>query len=138
MDLGIRGKVAMVAAGSKGLGRAAALALGAEGCAVSLCGRGAEALEATRKELEALGVPALAVAEDGTLYGAGGMKGHTQIIRWRPGGDRIESFFNLTDPRIHDGPARIHELAVDTNHRLYLAENDNHQRSSYLWTARLP
>ncbi|HJV49321.1 MAG TPA: SDR family oxidoreductase [Geothrix sp.] len=56
MDLGLRGKVAMVAAGSKGLGRAAALALAAEGCSVSICGRGAEALAAAKAELETLGV----------------------------------------------------------------------------------
>ncbi|MBI4581567.1 MAG: hypothetical protein HY718_17850 [Planctomycetes bacterium] len=82
--------------------------------------------------------PGLTVAEDGTLYGAGGMKGHTQVIRYRPGDERIDSFFDLVDPAINDGPARIHELAVDRDHQLYLAENDNHQRSSYLWTARLP
>lgn len=82
--------------------------------------------------------PALAIAEDGTVYGAGGMKGQTQVMRWRPGSDRIDSFFNLRDPSINDGPARIHELAVDREHVLYLAENDNHQRSSYLWAARLP
>ena len=64
MDLGIRGKVAMVAAGSKGLGRAAALALAAEGCAVSICGRGADALASTKAELEALGVAALASTVD--------------------------------------------------------------------------
>ena len=64
MDLGIRGKVAMVAAGSKELGRAAALALAAEGCAVSICGRGAEALAATRLELEALGVPVAIASVD--------------------------------------------------------------------------
>jgi 3-oxoacyl-[acyl-carrier protein] reductase len=64
MDLGLRGKVAMVAAGSKGLGRAAALALAAEGCAVSICGRGEEALAATKAELIALGVRALAVTAD--------------------------------------------------------------------------
>lgn len=64
MDLGIRGKVAMVAAGSKGLGRATALALAAEGCGVSICGRGAEALAATRADLEALGVPVAACAAD--------------------------------------------------------------------------
>lgn len=64
MDLGIRGKVAMVAAGSKGLGRAAALALAAEGCSVSVCGRSARSLEAVKAELEALGVPALAVVAD--------------------------------------------------------------------------
>ena len=64
MDLGIRGKVAMVAAGSKGLGRAAALALAAEGCAVSICGRGEAALASTRAELEAFGVPVLAGVAD--------------------------------------------------------------------------
>lgn len=64
MDLGIRGKVAMVAAGSKGLGRAAALALATEGCAISVCGRSAESLKVVKAELEALGVPALAVVAD--------------------------------------------------------------------------
>ncbi len=64
MDLGIRGKVAMVAAGSKGLGRAAALALAAEGCAVSVCGRSKASLDAVKAELEALGVPVLVVVAD--------------------------------------------------------------------------
>ncbi len=82
--------------------------------------------------------PALAVAGDGTIYGAGGMKGHTQVIRYRPGEGKIESFSDLVDPKINDRPARIHELALDAKHRLYLAENDNHQRSSYLWSATLP
>ena len=54
----------MVAAGSKGLGRAAALALAAEGCAVSICGRGEAALAATRADLAALGVPVLAGVAD--------------------------------------------------------------------------
>lgn len=64
MDLGIRGKVAMVAAGSKGLGRAAALALAAEGCAVSVCGRSKDSLDAVNTALAALGVPALTVVAD--------------------------------------------------------------------------
>ena len=66
MELGIRGKVAMVAAGSKGLGRATALALAAEGCAVSIGARGLDALASTKAELEALGVPVLALAVDVT------------------------------------------------------------------------
>jgi 3-oxoacyl-[acyl-carrier protein] reductase len=57
MDLGIRGKVALVAAGSKGLGRATALALAAEGVGIMLSGRDADTLEATRAEVAALGVP---------------------------------------------------------------------------------
>jgi len=60
MDLGIRDRVAMVAAASKGLGKAAAISLAREGCKVSICGRSAESLEATRKELEAFGVEVLA------------------------------------------------------------------------------
>lgn len=82
--------------------------------------------------------PALAIAADGTLYGAGGMNGHTQIMRWHPQSDKVESFFNLRDEEIQDSPARIHDLAVDETHQLFLAENDNHCRSSYLWTAKLP
>jgi sugar lactone lactonase YvrE len=81
--------------------------------------------------------PALAFAPDGTLCGAGGMNGHTQIMRWRPGSDRIESYLDLRDPVLDEAPERVHEIAVDADGTLYLAENDNHHRSSYLWTARL-
>lgn len=82
--------------------------------------------------------PALAMSSDGTLYGAGGMKGHTQIMRYKPGSPWIESFIDLRDPERNEGPARVHELTLDADNRLYLAENDNHQRSSYLWTVVLP
>jgi len=47
MDLGLKGKIALVAASSRGLGRAVAEALAAEGCDLLLCARGSEALEAT-------------------------------------------------------------------------------------------
>jgi 3-oxoacyl-[acyl-carrier protein] reductase len=53
MDLMIGNRVAMVAAASKGLGKAAALSLAKEGCKVSICGRDAATLEATRLELAA-------------------------------------------------------------------------------------
>ncbi|MBS1708781.1 MAG: SDR family oxidoreductase [Armatimonadetes bacterium] len=39
MDFGLKGKVAMVAAGTRGIGLACAKALAAEGCLVSICGR---------------------------------------------------------------------------------------------------
>jgi 3-oxoacyl-[acyl-carrier protein] reductase len=45
VELGLDGKVALVTASSKGLGRATALALSQEGAKVVLCGRGEEALE---------------------------------------------------------------------------------------------
>jgi len=53
MDLGLRGKVALVAAASKGLGRAVAEELAAEGARVVICARGRDALESTRKEISA-------------------------------------------------------------------------------------
>ncbi len=45
MDLGISEKVALVAAGSKGIGLAAAKMLAEEGCKVSICGRHQESLD---------------------------------------------------------------------------------------------
>ncbi len=54
MDLGIKGRHALVCASSKGLGRACAMALAAEGVHVTLTARGAEALAATAAEIRAL------------------------------------------------------------------------------------
>lgn len=66
MDLGIAGRSALVTAASKGLGRASAAALGAEGARVTICARGEEALRATEAELVAAGVEVHAVAADVT------------------------------------------------------------------------
>jgi 3-oxoacyl-[acyl-carrier protein] reductase len=65
MDLGLRGKAALVCASSKGLGRGCAQALAAEGVDLVLVARGGEALEATAAALrQASGVQVLAVAAD--------------------------------------------------------------------------
>ncbi len=53
MDLGIAGKWALVCAASKGLGKGCAQALVAEGVNVVITARGADALQATAKELRA-------------------------------------------------------------------------------------
>jgi len=55
MDLGIDGKVALVAAGSRGLGRATALALAAEGVRVMVSGRDADALDEVRRSVVGAG-----------------------------------------------------------------------------------
>jgi len=77
-------------------------------------------------------LPALTI-KDGILYGGGGVKGRTELIRWDLSSDHIEPYGELIDPQIHDRPERIHDITVDGNHRVYLGENDNHERSSYLW-----
>ena len=65
MDFGLQGKTALVCASSKGLGRGCAQALAAEGVALVLVARGADALEATAAQLRAThGVPVVTVATD--------------------------------------------------------------------------
>lgn len=65
MDLGLRGKSALVCASSKGLGRACAFALAREGVNVTLVARGIEALEKTAAEIRvATGVAVTTVAAD--------------------------------------------------------------------------
>lgn len=64
MDLGIRGKRALVCAASKGLGRGCAMALAEAGVDLVINARGAAALEATAIELRGFGVQVTAVAAD--------------------------------------------------------------------------
>lgn len=51
MDLGLTNRVAMIAAASKGLGKACALALAREGCRVSICARNEETLAQAAEEI---------------------------------------------------------------------------------------
>jgi 3-oxoacyl-[acyl-carrier protein] reductase len=54
MDLGLKGKVALVCASSRGLGKACATALAREGCVVYINGRALDTLQATAVEIEKL------------------------------------------------------------------------------------
>ena len=63
MDLGLKGKCALVTGGSLGIGKAAALALAAEGCRVAVAARGKDALSEAAREI---GGEALAVRADCT------------------------------------------------------------------------
>ncbi len=54
MDLGIKGKKALVAAASKGLGKACAMSLAREGANVTITARNTGPLEATAKEIQDL------------------------------------------------------------------------------------
>jgi 3-oxoacyl-[acyl-carrier protein] reductase len=60
----LRGKVALVTGGSRGIGRAIALRLASEGADVAVCARTESAAQATAEEIAALGVRSLAKAAD--------------------------------------------------------------------------
>jgi 3-oxoacyl-[acyl-carrier protein] reductase len=65
MDMGIKGRTALVCAASKGLGKGCAMALAREGVNLVITARGKEALEATAAEIrKATGVTVTAVAGD--------------------------------------------------------------------------
>lgn len=106
MDLGLEGKVALVAAASKGLGRASATALAAEGARVAICARSAERLEATAREIRtATGADVLAVPAD--LSTASGISdvvaatadrfGGIDILVNNSGGPALGTFGDFTD-----------------------------------------
>src|SRR5690554_3301056 len=65
MDLGIKGKNAIVCASSRGLGRGCAMALAEAGCNLVVNGRNPETLQATAREIrERFGVSVAEVAAD--------------------------------------------------------------------------
>lgn len=64
MDLGLKGRVALVCASSRGLGRAAAEALAAEGVELILCARGEPDLMSTAASIETTGVRVVPVVAD--------------------------------------------------------------------------
>jgi len=95
MDLGLKGRVALVAAASKGLGRATAEELAREGARVVICARGADALMATRDQIVSdTGAEVHAVAADmAEVHGielvareALGRFGHVDILVNNAGG----------------------------------------------------
>lgn len=108
MDLGIRNRVAMVAAASKGLGRAIAEGLAAEGCKLSICSRSIESLEPVR---QALGEQTLGVACD--VSNAGDLQrwydetvarfGQVDILVTNTGGPPAANFLTLTEEQWRSG-----------------------------------
>lgn len=113
MDLGIRGRAAMVAAASKGIGRAVAIGLAQEGCRVSICARNADALDAAHSELveiagehDVLAVEAdVSNADDLASWHAETVRrlGPPDILVTNTGGPPAARFLDLTDEQWEAG-----------------------------------
>jgi len=104
MDLGLKGRSAMIAAASKGIGKACALALAEEGCRVSLCARGTDELERTRSEAarsaEAIAVSAnVSVPGDLENWYDATIKafGQVDILITNTGGPPVARFMDLSE-----------------------------------------
>ena len=72
MDLGLRGKTALVCASSKGLGKACAIALAMEGVDVTISGRDTQTLVGTKAEIRAVAPGVRVTAIPGDLSSAEG------------------------------------------------------------------
>ena len=100
MDLGIKGKWALVGGASKGLGLGCATALAHAGVHLVMVSRGAEALEASAAKLRTLGVTVLTVAQDITTEAgreaiwsvAGGPGKNVDIVVTNAGGPPVGDF----------------------------------------------
>src|SRR4051812_37482074 len=106
MDLKIADRVAMIAAASKGIGRACALSLAQAGCKVSLCARGADALAAVGRECREAGAPAVhtTVADVSVAGDLGRWHAETEaslgpvdILVTNTGGPPVARFMALTE-----------------------------------------
>ncbi len=64
MDLGLKGRVALVTGASMGIGEATALELAGEGCELAICARSLDRLAPVRKQIEARGVRCVAASCD--------------------------------------------------------------------------
>jgi 3-oxoacyl-[acyl-carrier protein] reductase len=110
MDLGLNGKVAMITGASKGLGRAMAQALAAEGVGLSICARGAQELEQAATHLKAAGAKVLAHpadVNDGAAmqaWVAATVKqfGGVDVLVNNAGGARVGSLAQLDDAAWRD------------------------------------
>ena len=66
MDLGIKGKIALVTGGSRGLGRQSSLSLAKEGVHVAICARGKDAISDVVEEVKQYGVNGFGIVADMT------------------------------------------------------------------------
>lgn len=128
MDLGLDGKVALVTASSKGLGKACAKALAAEGANVVMCARTPETLAQAAEEIDKAGsgdvttVVADLSTQDGIASAISttlDAHGRIDILLTNTGGPPLGTFDDATDDQwleafenLHLGAARLIRAAL--------------------------
>jgi len=109
MELGIRGRVALVCGASRGIAFAVAEALAREGCSLAICSRDEAAIGAAAAKLEAQGAPVLALVADLST-----MEGVEHVVR------EVTARYGHVDILIANtggpptGPAMAHDWAAWT------------------------
>ncbi|MGD9489797.1 MAG: SDR family oxidoreductase [Calditrichaceae bacterium] len=110
MDLGIKGRSAVVFAASKGFGKATALALAAEGCRVAICSRDEKNIKETAEEIgKSTGTQVIYrvvdVAEEKQILSfiehVAGKWGKIEILVNNAGGPPVKSFEETVDAEWH-------------------------------------
>ena len=105
MDIGLSGKVAIITGASRGVGKAIAFALAAEGCRLAIVARGRRSLEETAAELHAGGADVLPIIADLTVMqdidsivqATLNQYGRIDILVHNAGGARGQNIFDTSD-----------------------------------------
>ena len=127
MELGLKGKVAIVTGGTQGIGKATALRLAQEGANVAICARDQARLDSVRAEIEKTGAQALAMSADMSkaadverfMKAVADKFGRIDILVNNAGTSKRGAFLELTDKEWSDdielkvfGAIRCSRLAV--------------------------
>lgn len=97
MELGLKGKVAVVTGGTEGIGRATALRLAQEGAHVAICARRKEPLDHVGADIQKFGVQALAVQADMSKAGDIERFGRIDILVNNAGTSMRGAFLEVDD-----------------------------------------
>lgn len=94
--------------------------------------------------VELLGAPcppariaAFAMGGDGFLYGIGGRFGNASLFRLDLAAGNYELLGKVYDPDIKTSAWQIHDMSIASDGTIFAGENDNPNRSSYLWEIRM-